>query len=310
MIDIIIPAYNAHETIHKTLFSICLQDIVDKINVIIIDDCSSKPYDYLVNDFKDRLNITLYRLDKNRGPGYARNKGLELSKGEYIIFIDADDLFVNNKSVSGLYNKIRNYDLVIGLSLFENSDNSICEYPNHDRCLHGKMYKKSYIDKYNIRFNDLYRHEDSCFHEMVLMSNPSIGYVDNPTYLYTFNGASLTHKEENNKEFYSLKDYIDSTMMAINKGLESNFDKRIISDIAISSIIYLYYAYQMEYDKEYKDELLDWIYPLISFYNENKEYVSKRRLLELYKGYGSSYNDIIKITLDDFINKSLNRFED
>lgn len=80
MVDIIIPAYNAHKTISKALLSICMQTIKDKINVYIIDDCSDHDYKKIINKFKDRINITQYKLDKNSGPGVARQYGLDHSK--------------------------------------------------------------------------------------------------------------------------------------------------------------------------------------------------------------------------------------
>ena len=48
MIDIIIPAYNSHKTIKQTLLSICMQNVSPLIDVYIIDDCSKKPFDYLI----------------------------------------------------------------------------------------------------------------------------------------------------------------------------------------------------------------------------------------------------------------------
>ena len=72
MIDIIIPAYNAHNTIKKTLISICMQTVKDKINVYIIDDCSNEDYKEIINIFKDKINIKYYKLKENSGPGVAR----------------------------------------------------------------------------------------------------------------------------------------------------------------------------------------------------------------------------------------------
>ena len=68
MIDIIIPAYNAHKTISKTLSSIALQQNVKDLNVYIIDDLSDKDYEKEYDLFKDVLNIKIYRLEKNMGP--------------------------------------------------------------------------------------------------------------------------------------------------------------------------------------------------------------------------------------------------
>ena len=312
LIDIIIPAYNAHDTIARTLFSICLQDIVDNIKVYIIDDCSNKSYDYLIDDFKDRLDLTIYRLDKNSGPGVCRNKGLDISNNEFVMFIDADDMFINNKSISVIYNNMDGYDLGVGLVEFDHlveramigmTDKTVTYFQNHNRCLHGKMYRRSYIDKYGIRFNNTYRHEDSSFHEVILMSKPRVFISSNPTYFYSFNEKSLTHDKNGIDEFNTYKDYIDNTMYAIDKGLDNNFDINVITDIAIASIVYLYFEYHNYYESDYKDNLIEWIKPLVKFYKEHKDILTKDRIDELYNMFKYNYIGDIKISFDDFINK-------
>ena len=57
MIDVIIPAFNAYETIDKTLASIAFQDCVDKLNVYIVDDCSKKNYSDFVKFYSNFMNI-------------------------------------------------------------------------------------------------------------------------------------------------------------------------------------------------------------------------------------------------------------
>ena len=48
---------------------------VDKVDILLVDDNSEKDYEYLQNIFQD-LNLTIIRLEKNYGPGYARNLGI------------------------------------------------------------------------------------------------------------------------------------------------------------------------------------------------------------------------------------------
>ena len=91
MIDIIIPAYNSSDSIIGTLASIAIQRIKDKAKIYIIDDCSSDDYSKVLSLFEDKLDITYIRLDKNMGPGYARQVGIDSSNSEYIVFIDSDE---------------------------------------------------------------------------------------------------------------------------------------------------------------------------------------------------------------------------
>ena len=57
MVDIIIPAYNAHKTIEKTLFSVLYQDYLEKINTYIVNDNSDKDYSEFVTFFSNFMNI-------------------------------------------------------------------------------------------------------------------------------------------------------------------------------------------------------------------------------------------------------------
>ena len=113
MIDIIIPAFNAHETIERTLFSIAYQKQISLANVYIVNDGSDEDYSKEIKFFSKFLKIKELKMKKNSGPGCARQYGIDHSESEYIIFIDSDDVFYDPYVVSNLYNTIisENYDL-------------------------------------------------------------------------------------------------------------------------------------------------------------------------------------------------------
>ena len=92
MVDIIIPVYNASQTLPKTLDSIINQKVSCDYIVTIIDDCSSDDYSNIINEYKDKIKINYKRLDNNGGAGIARNEGLRHASGRYITFLDSDDL--------------------------------------------------------------------------------------------------------------------------------------------------------------------------------------------------------------------------
>ena len=62
MIDVIIPCYNAHSTIEKTLNSIIIQNIKDKVKVLLVDDASNKSYESIVDKYKEYIDISLLTL--------------------------------------------------------------------------------------------------------------------------------------------------------------------------------------------------------------------------------------------------------
>ena len=88
-VSIIIPLFNKRKTIARTLRSVLAQTTGD-FELIMIDDGSTDDgAAYVEAEFRDR-RLQLHRQE-NAGPGAARNKGLALSRGEFVTFLDADD---------------------------------------------------------------------------------------------------------------------------------------------------------------------------------------------------------------------------
>ncbi|MFC4636282.1 glycosyltransferase family 2 protein [Dokdonia ponticola] len=94
LVSIIIPAYNASAYIEKTIASVLAQTYAH-IEVILIDDGSTDGTRDFFSSFEAQ-GIQCYHI-KNSGASHARNIGLEKAKGEYIQFLDADDLLHQNK---------------------------------------------------------------------------------------------------------------------------------------------------------------------------------------------------------------------
>lgn len=92
-ISVIIPAYNAQDTIIKCLDSIMYQDGAPDFEIIVINDGSTDNTGKIVQEYcYNRPNIQLANMLQNRGISVARNNGMCLAKGRYITFVDADDM--------------------------------------------------------------------------------------------------------------------------------------------------------------------------------------------------------------------------
>jgi len=88
LVSVIIPAHNADPYIGEAVTSVLAQQVAD-LEVIVLDDASTDNTAQVVGEFRDP-RVRLLRLDKV-GVGAARNKGLELARGRFIAFLDADD---------------------------------------------------------------------------------------------------------------------------------------------------------------------------------------------------------------------------
>jgi glycosyltransferase involved in cell wall biosynthesis len=102
LVSVIIPAYNAEKSITDTLDSIFAQTY-SSIEILVVDDGSTdktaetiEEYQTSKADRTDRTNL-IYIYQQNFGPSRARNIGIRAAKGEYIAFLDADDLWDRNK---------------------------------------------------------------------------------------------------------------------------------------------------------------------------------------------------------------------
>lgn len=93
IVSIIIPCYNGTLYIKQTLDSILSQSFIN-FNVIIIDDGSTDDLKSILTQYKDERISYIYQ--NNKGVSTARNKGIELANGEYLIFFDADDLMTDD----------------------------------------------------------------------------------------------------------------------------------------------------------------------------------------------------------------------
>lgn len=120
-VSVIIPVYNAADTIERCVNSI-LQKKRNDVEVILVEDCSSDKSLTVCKMLEEKYNnIKCYSNSKNRGVSYTRNKGLRNANGKYIMFVDSDDW------VDPEY-------LDVFMELTDENENlfGVCGYVNHD----------------------------------------------------------------------------------------------------------------------------------------------------------------------------------
>ena len=97
LVSIIIPYYKKKESILKTINSVLNQSYSQFEIIIIYDDENLSDLNYLDKLFKSEKKIKIIKNSRNIGAGFSRNKGIENAKGDFIAFIDADDIWKKNK---------------------------------------------------------------------------------------------------------------------------------------------------------------------------------------------------------------------
>ena len=97
LVSVIIPYFNKKEYIIQTVDSVLKQTFQDFEIIIIYDDENLEDYKYLINNFNKNPNIKVIKNPRNLGVGISRNIGIKNSSGQFLAFLDADDLWLPNK---------------------------------------------------------------------------------------------------------------------------------------------------------------------------------------------------------------------
>ncbi len=167
LISIVIPCYNASAYIEETLRSILDQELVD-LEIIVIDDGSTDTSKEKILCLQDK-RIT-YKYQQNKGVSWARNEGLKLAKGNYIVFFDADDI-MTKEFLAVRYHELvtkRDLDFVSGevvrfknnidLKGYGKGAQNISEillyHPEVDSCPSNYMFTAQFLFEKHLVFND------------------------------------------------------------------------------------------------------------------------------------------------------------
>ena len=213
-VSVIIPIYNTEQYLKQCLDSIINQTFKD-IEIICINDCSTDNSLQIIKEYqlKDE-RFVLIDLKQNNGQGYARNEGLKIAKGKYIVFVDSDD-WVSNNYIEFLYTQIEKYNLdMVSAEAFFYDNNTNCLFKKHLipadilnktevkklLLLHSttliipvwtKIYRKKFLLDNNIHFLCNW-HEDNFFIFKTLVKTTKFKFMENKIYYYRVNRNNST----------------------------------------------------------------------------------------------------------------------
>lgn len=110
LVSVVMPAYNSREFIGQALDSALIQDV--PLEVIVINDCSRDDLDHFMRRYRNDPRVRYIKNEKNLGVAETRNRGVAMARGEYIAFLDSDDIWARDKLKKQL-DLIREKDTVI-----------------------------------------------------------------------------------------------------------------------------------------------------------------------------------------------------
>lgn len=208
MIGIVIPAYKRKEALKGALESLVNQTYKDFIT-FVIDDNSPEPLEETVKEFSSKLNIVYKYLEKNGGPGVARQTGLELcyeKQLEFVMFLDSDDWLYEN-AVEESLNLIQEHDVDVVSSPFWDEANEIEIEATNQVWVHGKIYRTDFLRKNKIEFPPMRANEDVAFNKKVfLFEGVKVFYSKNIIHIFKDEKNSITREKNTDtlKKIFSI----------------------------------------------------------------------------------------------------------
>lgn len=209
-VSIIIPVYNSEKYIRKCLNSIRNQTYKN-YEVIVLNDGSKDNSLAELKKYKQEFqDFNLMIIDKeNEGIAKTRNKGIELSSGKYLMFIDNDD-YIDNDYIGQFVNNVEDNDLLIGghrrvtkdgKKLYNFKINKNYNYSKYRTITPwARIYKSDFIKKNNIKFLDYGIGEDAYFNLNIIAKGAKIKTFKYIGYNWVYNNKSISntkHKDFN-----------------------------------------------------------------------------------------------------------------
>lgn len=208
-ISVIIPVYNAEKYISELFSSILNQSFRD-FQIIIVDDGSYDNTSLIIEDYyKKYPELITYIKQENKGVSYARNHGMQYAIGEYICFVDADDILEKDYFETMYEHAEKNKaDLTIcGYKLMDASGNVTDSYRipsewdiefkggihhvfQYAAC--AKLFKRDFLTRYNITFSVGEILEDAPFSIVTDILAENVAVADYTGYLYRVYSDSIT----------------------------------------------------------------------------------------------------------------------
>ena len=316
VISIIVPIYNVEKYLSRCLESLIMQSFTD-IEIICIIDGSLDRSKEICENYKKKDNRIIIITQSNMGVSAARNTGLENATGIYIQFCDPDDYYTPDMCKK-MYDTITASDVDIvstGTNIIYDQVDIIRgdhEYfrvkgsgkniinneviKNIDVSLWNKIFKKSIIDAYYIRFPKGLVYEDAAFIYKYLFTTRSMFYLSEYLYNYVRHENSImsnTYKKSNNSIDH-VKILEDIKLFLIKNNFWNNNNIEIFIWLAIT-----YFHTSIKFGIKHNDELAKQIiYNLFLDVSDNKiivcSYISIKEKIELLN---IKYNNNLKILI-------------
>ncbi|MEG0757896.1 MAG: glycosyltransferase [Raoultibacter sp.] len=249
-VSIIMPIYNEEEFLEKSLDSFFSQTLYSECELICIDDGSTDGSLSILNVYKEKYPENMVMLSQsNQGSGKARNVGIDKARGQYIGFLDADDLYPSESVLQIMFEAAECHDVSIAggeMIIFngevESSDfatvrgfegycfneSGVIEYSDYqfDYGYQRFIYKRSLLLENNIYFPPYLRYQDPPFFVRAMIAADRFFALAEPTYRYRTEAKMITWTVPKLADM--LSGIVEVASLAAQHGLVSLFSTNLM----------------------------------------------------------------------------------
>ena len=273
-VSVIIPVYNVEKYLSECLDSVINQTLKD-IEIICINDGSTDASGAILDEYAKKDKRIKVFSQKNKGLSVTRNSGLQKSTGDLVYFLDSDD-YISPYTLEYLINALikDNSDIALGhVKCFGDVSADILESKQHGFDYYekktgvykigldvrkemsiiscNKLYRKSIIDQFEIRFPEGLINEDEYWLWAYLIHCNTYSFVDENLYFYLQRPSSIMGQRSKSLKMLDILDIDCLIYDVVKKYKDITVYKKILAELFISRILYLYPSLPSKYYEKY-----------------------------------------------------------
>lgn len=257
-ISVIVPCYNAESYVRGCMDSILYQTL-HEIEIILVDDGSTDRTLEILEEYQKRYNNIKILRQENQGPGIARNQGIMVAIGEYIAFMDVDDLYPSQNTLENVYTTAKAREALICGGSTYNYCNGVLTYKDvqkgfvfsEDGWISKNdfptasgfwrfIYKSEFLRNNQVFFPKYLQCEDPPFLLEAVARAGQVYCMKEATYVYRKGHKHVFYTQE--KAIDLAKGIRDSLMISKREGMVEAYLQRLSMLHGVPSARMYYYA--------------------------------------------------------------------
>ena len=277
LFSIIVPIYNVEEYLERCVDSLINQTFKD-IEIILVDDESPDNCPTMCDEYAQKESRIKVIHKKNGGLSDARNAGLEIAQGEYVMFVDSDDYITLEACEKFSKYALKNYDVLVGDAEVTGGSHEV----SYDKTLQNKVlngieflkqslqmnkmpmaaclsiYRKDFLSENNLRFKFGILHEDEQFTPRAYLKATSVCYTGIKFYHYIIRDGSITVRKDKRKNARDLYETCCELEQVYGQLPDKKLKKLLLDSLVVKYLNIYQVGNLGQYGKEFIQKRFAW----------------------------------------------------